>query len=136
MSNWFHRWLNPHCPDCKLEQLDNSICQGCEILKEQLVRVSEENKELLNKIMELTTPKVERVEPVIAEEFKPKFVPWRVRREELEKTDRENARLLKIRQQEINANLMAGKNQNQEKLDVSDLEKEMGIIEQEKSNAS
>lgn len=95
-----------------------------------------EKKELLNRIMELTSPvKETQIEPVKMEEFKPKFVPWSIRRTELERVDRENARLLKVRQNEMNANLKAA---DRQKVDTSELEKEMDIIreEKEKQNAS
>lgn len=114
MINWFHRLLKPHCPECSIEK----ICLSCETLRDQLARVNEEKKLLLESILESVKPKVEAVPPEIKIE-KPSFIPWRVKKEMLEAEDREKARLLKNKQNELT---------------IEDLEKEMDIAAQEREN--
>lgn len=118
MANWFHRFLNPHCPDCKLDSLDKSICQSCETLKMEVARLTADNERLLNGILDKTTePKDSKVAPPMLK--LPTTMPWAVRRQILEREDREKARILKDAPQP-------------DKVDVTDLEKELNIVRDER----
>ena len=110
MSNWFHRWLNPHCPDCIL------ICESCEVLKGQLEILNYTNKQLMDRILNPPVP-VTIPEPAQREVSIPKNIPWGVRRQMLEAEDRERAKLMK------NAPVPVL---------TEDLEKEMDIVAKER----
>jgi len=91
MSNWIHRFFNPHCPHCKEEREDSKVCPSCETLKHQLEVVYYEKKQLLDRLLE--KPEKE-ASPVLREVSKPVNVPWNVRRQMLEAEDREKAKLM------------------------------------------
>jgi hypothetical protein len=80
-----------------------------------------ERKQLLESVLEASKPKVAEV----AQEetkipIKPQFIPWRIRQQMLETEDREKAKLIKQASAAV------------EKVDVSDLEKELEIVQKEK----
>ena len=83
-----------HCPECAHEL----ECKNCEVLRELLVEERFEKKQLLNRIIELTTNKpVEEREKAAAVEFKPigsKHVSWKIKQALLEDEDRAKARLM------------------------------------------
>lgn len=92
-GNWIHRLLNPHCSDCKEEREDSLVCKSCETLKSQLDIANHDKERLLNRI--LAKPESEPVrEPV--EVTRPQNVPWNVRRQMLEREDREKAKLMNL----------------------------------------
>jgi len=92
ITNWFHRFLNPHCPDCKEEVEISRICESCETLKQQLAFANINNEKLMARL--LAEPKVE-VPSQPMEVTIPRNIPWNVRRQMLEAEDREKAKLLK-----------------------------------------
>jgi len=92
MSNWIHRYFNPHCPHCKEELEYARVCLSCETLRTQLEISRLENKRLLDKILIEPTPVTS---PVMMEPTRPINVPWNVRRQMLEAEDRERAKLMK-----------------------------------------
>lgn len=115
--NWFHKFFNPHCPDCKLEREDSKICASCETLKLEIERLRLENDKLLNKILEKHTK--EKISGQLDEPRLPISsgnMPWNVRRQMLEKEDRERAKLIRE----------APKPRTDVK-SVEDLEKELGV---------
>lgn len=124
MSNFLHRWLNPHCVDCNAERQESKLCMSCETLKDQLARVNDEKKQLLESILE--KPKEEEPRILEKEEIQSKYVPWRVRQAALEAEDRQKAMLLKKKQEELKGT---------PKVDTSELEKELEIVEKERINA-
>jgi hypothetical protein len=90
--------------------LEELPCNTCEVLRAQLDESNRERRELLNRLLEPPKP-----EPLIKEpeEFKPiqsTFVPWRVRQQMFEAEDRQKARLMKSKKDEI-----------------EELEKELGV---------
>jgi len=93
MTNWFHRLFNPHCPHCLDEMKESKVCASCETLKEQLESITHEKNKLLDRL--LAPPVVETVVQPVREVTKPVNVPWTVRRQMLEKEDREKARLMR-----------------------------------------
>src|SRR3990167_3104822 len=116
MFKFIHHLLDPHCIHCKEEKEESRICQSCEILKQQLESANYEKKELMNLFIEKQKiPEsnfTEGLKPI-----RPKTVPWNVRRQELEAEDRVRARLIKDAPIPIS---------------VEDLEKEIGIVENER----
>jgi hypothetical protein len=123
MSNWIHRLFNPHCEHCHDERETSKICQSCETLKEQLASTIHEKNRLLDRILE--RPNVETTsQPERTVTVPHTNIPWTVRRQMLEREDREKARLMK--------------DAPVAKFSTEDLEKELDIVgnEREKSNAS
>jgi hypothetical protein len=93
MSNWFHKFFNPHCPHCLDEVKESKVCLSCETLKQQLERANYENQRLLDKLV-FTEPKVEVPQKPV-DISAPKNIPWNVRRQMLEIEDREKAKLIR-----------------------------------------
>jgi hypothetical protein len=90
--NWFHKFLNPHCPHCKEEQEYARTCFSCETLRTQIEISRIENKRLLDRILEKPTVETPSLQPM--EPTRPLNIPWNVRRQMLESEDREKARLM------------------------------------------
>jgi hypothetical protein len=111
LAKFWHHLTEPHCDACRAEIEEMRACASCETLRQQLEIANYEKRELLNKLI--------RPEPVVNEpnfnELRPKTVPWRVKREELEAEDRKRAAILKEKEKEL----------NQVKSDVDELEKEV-----------
>jgi uncharacterized Zn finger protein (UPF0148 family) len=103
MSNFFHRLLHPHCPECNAERLEKKVCSSCETLRSLLESEKQEKQQLLNSILE--KPKVEEPRTVTQEEIRPKYIPWRVKQQILEQEDRKKAELLKKKNEELEAEL-------------------------------
>ncbi len=100
MINFFHKLLNPHCPDCRQDELEARICSSCETLRSELASVRHENQQLLKSLLEITSP----IKPVVVtQEVNPQplqsATSWRVRKQMLETEDRRNAEI--IRQNKI-----------------------------------
>jgi hypothetical protein len=123
MSNWIHRFFNPHCEHCIDEREDSKVCASCETLKQQLESVNHEKNRLLDRL--LTPPTVETVAQPIREPTRPLNVPWSVRKQMLEREDREKAKLMRD-----------APKPNQ--VSTEDLEKELNVVEinREKFNAT
>jgi hypothetical protein len=114
MTNFFHRLFNPHCPDCRAD----AICESCETLRIEIARLRDENTKLLDRILEKpTSPVAQEVAPM---KVPPRNVPWNVRRQMLEAEDRERAKLMA----------------QVTKTDVTDLEKELDVVEKDREHAS
>lgn len=128
MSNWFHRFFNPHCEHCAEERHENKICSSCETLRSLLESERYEKKQLLDLIVEKNKPIQEQAAPTNPEPIRPRFIPWDSRRQMLEQEDRAKAKIIQ-QQKELEEKI------KNSKVDVSDLEKEMGIIEKERENA-
>ena len=77
--------------------LENTLLKEIEYLKLEVEKERSEKNKLLNYILEMNAPKVEK--EVDLSNFKPlssSYVPFNVRRKKLEETDREKARQAKI----------------------------------------
>lgn len=103
-KSWWHHFIDPHCIDCAFEKSEARQCKSCDTLRLALDQANREKHDLLNHIMQLTI-KSEVVEdkpyvPVIAD-VKPKFVPWRVKQQELEAADRMTAKLMQDKKKEM-----------------------------------
>lgn len=76
-------------------------CDTCEVLRSQLDESNRERRELLSRLLDR-----DKVEPSLIEKEEPKaiqpqFTPWRVRQQMLEAEDRQKAKLMKERTEEI-----------------------------------
>jgi hypothetical protein len=104
IGEWLHHLFTPHCVQCKEDYVELDRCKSCEVLEQQLAQANREKHDLLNMIMQLSQPKVEvEAKPYIplADEARPKFIPWRVKQQELEANDRQAARILKDKHKEM-----------------------------------
>lgn len=124
--DFFHRLLNPHCPECKIEDHDEYVCDSCEVLKEEINYLRLQNQKLLETITNKPKEEVRTTAPV---PITPRVtrVPWAVKRQQMEQNDREKAE--KMRQESI-ANKGAAKPDNP--VTVEELEKEMDMVSDER----
>lgn len=114
MWNWLSELLEiRHVSNERKKELQ--ICDSCEVLKLQLSIMNQNNQQLLNRILEKPVS-----EPATTqEEFQPinkHEIPFRVRREMLEKEDRARAKSLKLAAQPDSA-------------EIDKLERELGITD-------
>ena len=100
LSELFRKWFG----------LDPISCETCEILRMQLAESNAERKDLLHRLLE--KDKSEPPPSVIEEHtpIQPQFIPWRVKQQMLEAEDRQRAKLMRNKAEEI-----------------QELEKELGI---------
>lgn len=119
MIKFFHRLLNPHCSECR----EDNICESCQTLRTQLELVNHDRKQLLSLIERLSNPKVEYREPGPPSDIKPvqktANVPWRIQKGLLEAEDRKEAQLRREKAKEFSKKLS--------KEEVEELEKKVGI---------
>lgn len=95
----------------------SSVCQSCEILKVELSNMRREKEILLQHV--LNPPAATAPEPVSEPELiRPKHIPWRVKQQELETADRQQAARI---MQEFKAKVNP--------VNIEKLEKEMGIAD-------
>lgn len=93
MINFFHQLFNPHCIHCHDEAEEAKICHNCEYLKIQISRLQEERDRLLDKLIEPTeSVQANRVDESPINLNTSRFVPFSVKRQELESLDRQKAR--------------------------------------------
>ena len=101
LLEWYREWLNIRYESKQRKfaltsdvKQEDRVCLSCETLKQQLEIANYEKGQLLNKLLKEPDKEPERSE---APEMKhiPRVVPWQVRRQILEREDREKARLLK-----------------------------------------
>jgi hypothetical protein len=90
MLKWLHHLLDPHCPHCRDEALENKVCESCETLKMQLAIVNAEKQQMLNALLEKPEPVPEVRQQVDRELLKPKLMTWNIRKQMLEAEDRES----------------------------------------------
>lgn len=89
--NWLRRLLS----------IPQEPCRGCEAYQQQMTHMIYENEKLLRYILEpkemqAAAPiKEEEPEPIV-----PKIVPWKIRKEMLEREDRQKAALMKQAKEE------------------------------------
>ncbi len=99
MINFFHKLMNPHCPDCLAE----SVCETCEVLRRELELERINNQKLLQTIIDFHSPKpiAEIKEDV---ELRPVSTPrlgWNARRQLLEQEDLAKLKLEQSKRAEL-----------------------------------
>jgi hypothetical protein len=99
MINWLRNLLN-------IEK-EKEPCATCEVLKESLALERARTSELLKIILPRSFPYITSANEDKPESISPKqqFIPWRVKREMLEKEDRERARNKSIDELEKEINI-------------------------------
>lgn len=86
----------------KLFRIEKEPCASCETLRSQLEITNYEKRQMLETILSFTKPPEVRLpETKEIEPITPKTVPWVVRKQMLETEDRERARIMKQKQEEI-----------------------------------
>lgn len=91
MIEWLRIQIESWIEYRRVERKRRTTCESCEVLKQQLITVNEQNRILLNKL----TEKPEIIQTVAPEITRPHAIPWSVKRQELQKADRELAEKLK-----------------------------------------
>lgn len=104
---------------------EHKLCQSCETLKQQLEIANYEKQQILTKLLKEPTP--EPTTPPV-EITRPRALPWNIRRQLMEREDRERARLLRNAPKPIS--------ENNEKISTEELEKELGVAEQSREAQS
>ena len=97
LLDWYRQYLNIKWESRERKNLvviDEKVCQSCETLKQQLEIANYEKGQLLNRLLK-EPEKIPEVTEAPPMKVMPRVVPWQVRRQMLEKEDREKARLLK-----------------------------------------
>ena len=134
--NWIHRLFNPHCIHCIEQEEDkfqkSTFCSSCESLKNENNFLRQQNKLLLDKII---NPNVS-IEPTInTDDLKPlkSYKPFSVIRNELETKDRELAR---VRDEQLIKNKAAKPDpspiaNDEGKVDIDLVNKELETMNQE-----
>lgn len=92
--HWLKHQLSVHCVECRHNELENRICNNCEMLKSLLEVSNSEKRQLMNLISELNR-KPEEVVATDSGEYKevPTHAPtWRTQRRILEQESRIKAR--------------------------------------------
>jgi hypothetical protein len=103
------RWYKEY-----LEVKEQKVCSSCETLRQQLEISNYEKKQLLNRILEKPEPIAEKEPPEIT---RPRSIPWNLRKQIMEREDREKARAMKEAAKPDSA------------ITVEELEKEMKVAE-------
>ena len=85
------------------ERQRSTECPTCESLRTQLERVQAENQRLMNHLLNPPKPEERTGPPKVPEPIPPRTIPWNVRRQMLEAEDREKARILRDKEEEVKA---------------------------------
>ena len=107
---WLHKWLHPHCADCREEkeqeierERESRVCHSCEMLRLQNAQLVEERDKLLDRL--LSTPIQVETPQQSAQTLKPispgRFVSFNMKRQMLEAEDRHRATLLNEKEKEL-----------------------------------
>jgi hypothetical protein len=128
--DWYKQWLEIRA-EFKAKKFEltrevkqeDTVCHSCETLRQQLEISNYEKKLLLNRILEKPEPVEERTKAPELIAPRPRVTSWAAKRQMLEREDRELARSLRN----------AAKPDN-EKTDVAELERELGVAEKERES--
>jgi len=134
LLDWYQQWLEIRA-EFKAKKFEltrevkqeDTICQSCETLRQQLEIANYEKKQLLERLLEKPVTEPERTTAPELVAPRPKTVPWHIRRQMLEREDREKARALKG---------AAIPDSATEKVDVEELEQELGVAEKAREQQS
>jgi hypothetical protein len=87
MIKWLHHLFNPHCAECKA---DNE-CPNCALLMSLIAQERYEKQQLIDRLLPQKENLIPQEQPT-KQFVSPGHIPWRVRREALEREDREIAK--------------------------------------------
>jgi hypothetical protein len=123
LLNWLKQYLEIKS-EYKASQKELKFCESCEVLKLQLSIANEEKKALLNRLLD--KPEVEEKPAADPRELRPinmsKYNNWNVRRQALEREDRERAKILEQNKKNIEPDT------NTRELTTEEIEKELGVV--------
>lgn len=122
LLNWYKEYLEIKY-EREARKKDLEFCPACETLKLQLSIANEERKLLISKLTD--KPIVEEVkrEETVLRPIYPASRTWSVQRQMREAEDREKAKILKKKADELN------QAKSGEPLTVSEIEREIGVNE-------
>ena len=92
IKEWIIHKFSVHCEEC-------NICQNCEYLKLELSRQQIINQQLVAKIVSLNKPVPDVESPFNPKDWEPinkRHIPFRVKRQQLEREDREKLKTVKV----------------------------------------
>lgn len=132
LLDWYRQWLDIRA-EFKAKKFEltrevtseQSICQSCETLRQQLEISNYEKKLLLNRLLEKPEPVEERIKAPELIAQRPRVTTWAAKRQMLEREDRELARSLR-----------EAAKPDGEKADIAELEKELGVAEKARESQS
>lgn len=88
LLDWYQQYL-----EIREAHKIEKVCESCETLKSQLATIGHEKQLLLNRLLEKPEKEVERtIAPPMQHVMPRAAMPWRVRKEMLEREDREAVR--------------------------------------------
>lgn len=100
--NLFHKFFNPHCPECRDEKLDGLICDSCNTLRQENVNLRKHNDQLIQALLDKVNPKKDQIpQQVVITQPVSNNLSWRARRHMLETEDKKSADLLKEKRKEM-----------------------------------
>jgi hypothetical protein len=115
------------------------ICHTCIVLKEQLDYERSRNKEVTEVLLEILRPKQVNIENknLTLQPFTPNAGVFSRRRAELEKADREQAKILRTSKVVAKPNELKLETEKEKKAQVSitELESELGIVSEDNQSA-
>lgn len=118
--NWFHKFFNPHCPECRDEKLDNQICDSCNTLRQENANLRKHNDQLIQALLDKVKDKEEVIpQQIVVTQPINNNLSWRARRHMLETEDKKSAELLKEKRKEMATPIKS----------VTELESELGVEE-------
>jgi hypothetical protein len=102
LLDWYKEWLNIRAEVAQRKRdlskdvrQEEKVCESCETLKQQLEISNYEKDRLLNRLLEKPDKEPDRTIAPEPQALKPRMVPWAVRKQMLEREDREKARSLR-----------------------------------------
>jgi hypothetical protein len=143
LLDWYKEWLNirSEFKEKNFEltrevKQESTICQSCETLKKQLEISNYEKDRLLNRLLEKPEVIPDRTIAPELTAVRPKMIPWHLRKQMLEREDREKARALRDAAKPDSSNNPQSNEINKMKVDVTELEKELKIAAEERESKS
>jgi hypothetical protein len=119
--NWFHKFFNPHCLDCKEDYLDQQVCDSCNTLRIENQALRKHNDQLIQALLDKVKPKEEVVpSQVVVTQPVNSNLSWRARRHILEVEDRKTAELKREKRKEMDAIPITSVDKLEEELGVDD----------------
>lgn len=134
MINFIHRFLNPHCEHCIIEDerkfQQSSFNPVVEYLKDEVARLQRLNDNLTAQLLDSKKPETEITGDTTLtppKPVRPIRAPWMVKQKELEAEDRNKARVLrKLAEDGVDID---------KPMPLADLEKEIEAVKERLSNA-
>ncbi len=121
MIKFIHHLLNPHCPDCKEDKLEEQICESCNTLRIENAQLRKHNDQLIEALLDKVKP-IEHQQEVIVQQpvnLGKTGLSWAARRQLLESEDRASAKILRDKKKEMEAIPVTSVDKLEEELEVN-----------------